>query len=1172
MIMNTLFLPLLLCLSVQSQGYAQSTGQCQPPRLDNGVVEAEEGDQGNFFNAKFRCNPGFTLSGPDQLKCRSGKWSGNKPVCTVSGCDPADLPRFVNGKRVKVKGMRDSVFRYKCNKGFRLFGPKNVYCTKSGWKMDNIPVCARYGCDEAELLGNGIPHGRKRSMFQGAVYRFYCESGSMMEGNSAVFCDGYSWNGTKPECLVPPTTPEISIELDGVEASEPLAAIGQQLKLVCRAQGGNPFPSLAFMLNGERVEADNKEMIEHGYNAVHTFTVEEHHANLEMFCIAENKMTSIPIASNHQTLGVKSAPQNTYIHGADMVKPGDAAEYSCTSDESNPASELAVQITDQDGNEIPIEMTNLPKMKVSTGFASKLEFKFHVETHFKSIFMKCEATNVVGRANTGMSVHVMFPPSNIKIFGPDHLLGVDDQSQPNNLFSCSSDESNPVATIEWVVDADGVIETIPEDSTAVETFNQGLGWMKISTLLIASPLADTVKVHCVVSIEDLDFTESSDELLVDVLTLPGEVSIAGPEFVLLNSVSDFECVLPEDDTESVVTMHVMNLQMESVEFAMESDNKISVTTQEPMDSFIVECFAENLAGRGPAQTKRVDVLYPPQVEIEGPAQLLPFTQITYSCSTTKNSAAHISWTLTDEDGADVAFTELSSHPDESADITSVIETYVDERYQQLTVGCLASSGAGEGYSEIVAHAVESPKSVEIIAPDYLVAGSELDYECTSPVSSPQQTLRWEVTDGQGESLQFYTEDTEVLDGQVSSLLYITAQASARTLTVKCVARNFVGYVEDVSHALVTYDPEDLHLTGPTSVLASDEAVFLCSSEVSYPAPFLQWSLDGQDVTRDAEQTDNVEDDGGITSNSVLKLKPTMGGLQHVIKCSVGGKHISKELQFNVEDLVEEEYEYEEDTYSDEDEYDYGEEYTEQEYNHETEENNDELEEYNNEYKTNNNDEKENNAKEEEYSGQEEEYNSQEDEYNVEDEYNGVEDEHNGIEDEYNEVEDEYNGDDEYNLVEDKYNGIEDEFHGAEEDHIGEKEEKGDEDYNFEEEEYTEEDADAIFEESSEYDSRDSYDVVSNENPNDIENKEVQDATNNQKDNYNTEDPHDATHKEQSFAAAETGSAVLSHDSDASSHNSADLFSSKQLYSSSHKTWPCNVLISIIIGNIIRLLS
>ena len=49
----------------------------------------------------------------------------------------------------------------------------------------------------------------------------------------------------------------------------------------------------------------------------------------------------------------------------------------------------------------------------------------------------------------------------------------------------------------------------------------------------------------------------------------------------------------------------------------------------------------------------------------------------------------------------------------------------------------------------------------------------------------------------------HAEDTEVLDGYVTSLLYITAQASARSLTVKCVASNSVGYVEDVSEAHLT---------------------------------------------------------------------------------------------------------------------------------------------------------------------------------------------------------------------------------------------------------------------------------------------------------------------------------------------------------------------------------
>ena len=115
-------------------------------------------------------------------------------------------------------------------------------------------------------------------------------------------------------------TPELSIELDGVEASEPLASVGQQLKLVCKAQGGNPFPTLAFMVNGEQVEADNKEMLEHGgYNAVHTFTVEDHHANLDMSCIAENRMTSIPVASNHQTLSVQCKKYIPFIKTPNVI-------------------------------------------------------------------------------------------------------------------------------------------------------------------------------------------------------------------------------------------------------------------------------------------------------------------------------------------------------------------------------------------------------------------------------------------------------------------------------------------------------------------------------------------------------------------------------------------------------------------------------------------------------------------------------------------------------------------------------------------------------------------------------------------------------------------------------------------------------------------------------------
>ena len=53
------------------------------------------------------------------------------------------------------------------------------------------------------------------------------------------------------------------------------------------------------------------------------------------------------------------------------------------------------------------------------------------------------------------------------------------------------------------------------------------------------------------------------------------------------------------------------------------------------------------------------------------------------------------------------------------------------------------------------------------------------------------------------SVIFRAEDPIVEDGYVSSLLFVTAQPSDRMLNVKCVASNYVGYVEDLSQEFVT---------------------------------------------------------------------------------------------------------------------------------------------------------------------------------------------------------------------------------------------------------------------------------------------------------------------------------------------------------------------------------
>ena len=78
--------------------------------------------------------------------------------------------------------------------------------------------------------------------------------------------------------------------------------------------------------------------------------------------------------------------------------------------------------------------------------------------------------------------------------------------------------------------------------------------------------------------------------------------------------------------------------------------------------------------------------------------------LTYSCSSTNSQqTARLTWTVNDQDGRSVEFTEL-----ETGDLSSVIELYADDGYDQLVVGCLASNEAGEGYAEVVAHTVGKP--------------------------------------------------------------------------------------------------------------------------------------------------------------------------------------------------------------------------------------------------------------------------------------------------------------------------------------------------------------------------------------------------------------------------------------------------------------------------------
>ena len=105
----------------------------------------------------------------------------------------------------------------------------------------------------------------------------------------------------------------------------------------------------------------------------------------------------------------------------------------------------------------------------------------------------------------------------MQISGPDYLLVTDDEYEPHNLVSCTTDHSNPAATIDWVVEADDIVDNISEDNTATEIIGQGAGYQKISTLALPAYNTSTITVRCITTIQDLGYSQISDNLVLDFL-------------------------------------------------------------------------------------------------------------------------------------------------------------------------------------------------------------------------------------------------------------------------------------------------------------------------------------------------------------------------------------------------------------------------------------------------------------------------------------------------------------------------------------------------------------------------------------------------------------------------------------------------------------------------------
>ncbi|WAR05343.1 FBP1-like protein [Mya arenaria] len=145
------------------------------PLVTNGYVEIGSGVQGGDM-VTYGCNPGYTLTGNNNVTCLSeGTWS-TVPICTATSCEdlsvvlPSATFTFVTGNGIQ----HGTVVRITCQTNFELIGPETVTCDQGTWRI-SVPTCEPIVCP-IPIIPNGNLD-KTQSVNQSDVITVVCHTG-----------------------------------------------------------------------------------------------------------------------------------------------------------------------------------------------------------------------------------------------------------------------------------------------------------------------------------------------------------------------------------------------------------------------------------------------------------------------------------------------------------------------------------------------------------------------------------------------------------------------------------------------------------------------------------------------------------------------------------------------------------------------------------------------------------------------------------------------------------------------------------------------------------------------------------------------------------------------------------------------------------------------------------
>ncbi|XP_039204906.1 P-selectin-like isoform X1 [Crotalus tigris] len=157
-------------------------------------------------HCSFRCDKGFTITGPVNLQClSSGQWTAEVPLCAAVQCQPLNIPVHGNFSCIHIHGEfhYQSSCDFKCQEGFLINGAGTTICEASGTWSAPEPICQVEQCQSIQPPARGTmdcvnPIGYYS---YNSTCNFACEVGFELSDSQPLICRASGqWTTPVPTC------------------------------------------------------------------------------------------------------------------------------------------------------------------------------------------------------------------------------------------------------------------------------------------------------------------------------------------------------------------------------------------------------------------------------------------------------------------------------------------------------------------------------------------------------------------------------------------------------------------------------------------------------------------------------------------------------------------------------------------------------------------------------------------------------------------------------------------------------------------------------------------------------------------------------------------------------------------------------------------------------------